>query len=150
MRTVLLSLLFLVTSCGESPLFNHKMEGDFSLTNTALSESESLKFKKTDYSFSISWQEGPQMGESRFILKSWKKDAGTLNGPYQDLDKALHIFLWMPTMGHGSAPVKITKIAAGEYEVSSVHFIMGGKWEIKFQLKSGNQVFDEVVVPISL
>ena len=90
------------------------------------------------------------MGVSRFIMKTWKKDSGTLSGPYQDLDKNLHIFLWMPSMGHGSVPVKIKKIDQGEYEVSDVHFIMGGKWEIKFQLKNSNQVFDEVVVPLSL
>jgi hypothetical protein len=56
----------------------------------------------------------------------------------------------MTSMGHGSAPVKLKKIADGEYEVSNVQFIMGGKWEIKFQLKKDNQVFDETIVPLTL
>lgn len=146
----ILALLLLLVACGESPLLNHKMEPNNFIRDTALSESDVLKFKKTDFSFIISWVEGPQMGGSKFVMKTWKKDLGTMNGPYQDLQKNLHVFLWMPSMGHGSAPVKLKKIADGEYEVSEVQFIMGGKWEIKFQLKDGSQVFDEAVVSLSL
>ena len=150
MKLILMLLLVLLVSCGESPLLNHNMEGSNFLRNPVFAESDSLKFKKTDFSFIISWQEGPALGESRFIMKTWKKDLGTLNGPYQDLEHQLHIFLWMTSMGHGSAPVKLKKIADGEYEVSNVQFIMGGKWEIKFQLKKDNQVFDETIVPLTL
>jgi hypothetical protein len=140
----------LLTSCGESPLLNHRNEGAQLVTNTELSEGQGLRFPKTDYAFVISWVEGPRLGESRFLMKTWREDMGTINGPYQDLDRKLHVFLWMPSMGHGSAPVKIEKSGDGEYEVSSVQFIMGGKWEVKFQLKDGGQVFDEVIVPLSI
>lgn len=150
MKMLMLTLLLVISSCGESPLLNHKMESGKFVKDTIFSESDALKFAKTDYSFIISWVEGPQMGVSKFIMKTWKKDLGTMNGPYQDLSKQLHVFLWMPSMGHGSAPVKLKKIADGEYEVSDVYFIMGGKWEIKFQLKDGNQVFDETVVSLTL
>lgn len=126
----------------------------FSLTTFAAdfmhSDSEALSFSKSDYSFVVSWVDGPKKGASKFIMKTWKKDQGTMNGPYQDLNKNLHIFLWMPTMGHGSAPVKITKLGDGEYEVSNVQFIMGGKWEIKFQLKDGAQVSDEAVITLKI
>jgi YtkA-like len=150
MKTLILSMLLATVSCGESPLFNHKMESNNLIKDIVRSESDSLRFKKTDYSFLISWVEGPQMGGSRFIMKTWKNDSGSMNGPFQDLNKNLHVFLWMPSMGHGSAPVKIKKLGDGEYEVSEVQFIMGGKWEIKFQLKNGAQVFDETVVSLSL
>ncbi len=148
----LLSLLLLVllTSCGESPLFNHVMEGKNFISNPQLSESEVLKFSKTNFSFIISWQEGPRLGASKFLMKTWNKDQGSMNGPYQNLPKTLNVFLWMPAMGHGSAPVKLTNTGDGEYEISEVQFIMGGKWEIKFQLKDGSQVFDETVVSVSL
>lgn len=114
------------------------------------SDSEALSFSKSDYSFIVSWVDGPKKGASKFIMKTWKNDVGTMNGPYQDLNQNLHIFLWMPTMGHGSAPVKITKLSDGEYEVSNVQFIMGGKWEIKFQLKEGAVVSDEAVVTLKI
>ena len=83
-------------------------------------------------------------------MRTWKNDSGTMNGPYQDLEKDLHVFLWMPSMGHGSSPVKIQKVADGEYDVTNVNFIMGGKWDLRIQLKEGNQVVDEVVVPLSI
>lgn len=150
MKSFLLFLLVFNVSCGESPLFNHKMEANNLIKDISLSESDVQKFKKTDYQFVISWVEGPQMGGSRFIMKTWKKDLGTMNGPFQDLQKNLHVFLWMPAMGHGSAPVKIKKIGDGEYEVSEVQFIMGGKWEIKFQLKDNAQVFDETVISLTI
>lgn len=149
-KIALLSLLVFLTGCGESPLLNHKMEGKNLFNDHLFSESEALGFQKTDYSFILSWVEGPRMGTSHFVMKTWRKNIGTMNGPYQDLPKTLNVFLWMPSMGHGSAPVKLTKINDGEYDISEVQFIMGGKWEIKFQLKDGNQVFDETVVPITL
>lgn len=135
----ILALLFtLLTVCGVS------------FANPMLSDSEVLKFKKTDSSFVISWVDGPKRGMSKFIMKTWKNEIGTMNGPYQDLPKTLNVFIWMPSMGHGSSPVKLKKINDGEYEVSDVNFIMGGKWEVKFQLKDGAQVFDETVVPVTI
>jgi hypothetical protein len=150
MKFLLIGVLFFLISCGESPLFNHRLENNNLIQDTFRSESDVQKFEKSGYSFVLSWVEGPQMGGSRFILKTWKNGLGTASGPYQDLPKVLNVFLWMPTMGHGSAPVKIRKLTNGEYEVSDVQFIMAGKWEIKFQLKDGLQVVDEVIIPVSL
>lgn len=133
MKALILSLLFLV-SCGDSPLLNHKMEKNPFTKGTMFSESEALSFKKANFDFIISWVEGPHMGSSHFVMKTWNKNLGTMNGPYQDLPNNLFVFLWMPAMGHGSAPVKLNRINDGEYDVSEVQFIMGGKWEIKFQL----------------
>ena len=120
------------------------------VTDAIRSESDALSFRKSNYGFILSWVEGPKRGASKFIMKSWSKETGTMNGPYQDLPKNLFVFLWMPTMGHGSSPVKIKKLDNGEYEISDVQFIMPGKWEIKFQLKDGAQVFDETVVTLSI
>lgn len=83
-------------------------------------------------------------------MKSFNRDSGTISGPFKDLPYSLHVYLWMPSMGHGSAPVKITKINDGEYDVSQVQFIMGGKWDVRFQLKDGNTVVEEVIVPVAL
>jgi hypothetical protein len=151
--TKLLSVIFfifLTSACGESPLLNHKFESGNFINDPLRAESEALSFNNSGYSFNISWIEGPRLGASRFLVKTWKSNSGTMNGPYSDLPKPLVVFLWMPAMGHGSAPVKLRKLTDGEYEVSEVQFIMGGKWEIKFQLKEGNQVFDETMVTLSL
>jgi hypothetical protein len=150
----LLKLVFLslfLSSCGESPLWNHAMENNGLKKDSNEQVAESFKFSKTKFSFTLDWITGPIKGESKFILKSWHEDLGSLSGPYQDLPNDLHIYLWMPDMGHGSSPVKIKKLGTGEYEVNSIYFIMGGKWEIYFQLlKNKVDVLDEVVLPISL
>lgn len=150
MKSFLFGMLFLITACGESPLLNHELESNKILTKNELIEFESLQFSKTNFSFSVFWEEGPRLGQSRFVMKTWDKNLGTFNGPYQNLNKELHIFLWMPSMGHGSVPVKITQTGQGEYIVSDVQFIMGGRWEIKFQLKESDQVLDETVISIPL
>ncbi len=51
--------------------------------------------------------------------------------------------LWMPSMSHGSSPVKLTRLDVGVYRASEIFFIMGGEWEIRFQLRNGKQVLDE-------
>ena len=55
--------------------------------------------------------------------------------------------LWMPSMGHGSAPVQIQKISDGVYQVSEVYFVMSGDWDIRVQQKNGKNVLDQVVFP---
>ena len=59
----------------------------------------------------------------------------------------LFVFLWMPSMGHGSSPVTTNRTGTGHYDVSDVFFIMPGNWDIHLQIKSGSQVLDEVVIP---
>lgn len=150
MKFFLLICLFVLSSCGESPVFNHQTEKEGPSKNPRALEADIYSFQKTDFSFGLIWEEGPRLGESRFLVRAWNKKTGSINGPYQNLPKDLHIYLWMSSMGHGSAPVKISKIADGEYEVSEVHFIMGGPWEIRFQLKDVNQVYDETVISLSI
>jgi hypothetical protein len=113
-------------------------------------KAQSFKFEKSNYQFSLSWVSGPIKGQNKFVLKSWNIEEGTINGPYQDLPAKLHIYLWMPDMGHGSAPVKIKKVAEGEYDVANVYLMMGGTWEIYFQLLENEAVLDEVVIPLTL
>jgi YtkA-like len=146
----LLVILFTFISCGDSPLLNHDVEGINITDDFFRASTEGFKFKKTDYSFNLTWITGPVKGQNKFILKSWHKDLGTLNGPYQDLPNDLYIYLWMPAMGHGSSPVKMKKLNVGEYEVSDAYFIMGGKWEIHFQLLQKETILDEVILPITL
>lgn len=148
-----LAALFLTltfVSCGESPLLNHELEKNGVTNNFFQTREDGYKFKKTKFSFSLDWIDGPVRGENKFILRSWNDDLGTLNGPYQNLPEKLHVYLWMPDMGHGSAPVKLKQLAPGEYEVSNVYIIMGGKWDLHFQLLKNEAVVDEVTIPLSL
>ena len=68
------------------------------------------------------------------------------------LDKNVAVILWMPSMGHGSSPVKIQKTADGIYRVSKVYFIMPGDWEIRLQIKDKetSNVIEQITQKLSI
>lgn len=152
MKHALISFLmaFSFTACGESPILNHANEKAQGMIQEVSSAAAEYAFAKAGLSFTVDWIVPAHVGLSAFKLKIWKTGAGTVNGPYVEPKQNLHVFLWMPTMGHGSAPVKMVKTAAGEYTVNDVAFIMAGKWQVKFQLLAGGKVADETVLSISL
>ena len=54
--------------------------------------------------------------------------------------------LWMPGMGHGSAPTQLAPGVDGCTTVSNVQFIMRGAWQILVTLQDGDTgVFDVTV-----
>lgn len=60
------------------------------------------------------------------------------------------IVLWMPSMGHGSSPVDVERIDVGRFRASQIFFIMSGPWDLRYQLKSGSDVVDETIQPITI
>ena len=85
-----------------------------------------------------------------FIFKTFQIDAIDGSQNIVDLGGTLAVVLWMPSMGHGSSPVKVDKLDTGTYRAKNVFFTMGGSWEIRIQLKSGNDIADEAIIPINL
>ena len=58
--------------------------------------------------------------------------------------------LFMPSMGHGSAPTSVIEITPGTYRVTNLFFMMPGVWEIRFQLKTNEKIVeDEAVATIT-
>lgn len=60
------------------------------------------------------------------------------------------ILLWMPSMGHGSSPVKIIRLDIGIYRASEIFFIMPGPWDIRYQLKNGSHVIEEKIQKVTI
>lgn len=149
MKCLAFAFLLIISACGDLSSKN-KSVSETQLNQPVQIVGDHFHFPKTERPFIVEWVEGPRVGESRFLLKTWKHGIGTINGPYQDFDSTFNVVLWMPEMGHGSAPVKITKLDQGEYEVSEVQFLMSGHWEIKLQLKDQNQVVDEFILYLTL
>ncbi len=58
------------------------------------------------------------------------------------------LVLWMPKMGHGSAPTKTSRIDVGTYRASNINLFMPGEWELKFQINSGIDT-DEIKIDIT-
>jgi hypothetical protein len=57
----------------------------------------------------------------------------------------VEVVLWMPSMGHGSSPTQVERIADASgniieeaLRVRNVYFIMGGDWEVRVTLKSAD------------
>lgn len=61
----------------------------------------------------------------------------------KDMESLPQLVLWMSSMGHGSTPSQTQRLDVGTYRASNVFFIMPGDWQLKFQIKNGNELLDE-------
>lgn len=133
-------LLILITlsiiSCGKSPLQmkkdSNEIQGQTGLEATKV-------FSTTGNAIDLIWLSPINSNDvGHFLLISKKNKIAS------DIPTDFKIFLWMPSMGHGSSPVTIKKIATGIYDVTDVYFIMDGDWQIKVQLKTGTSILEEL------
>lgn len=67
-----------------------------------------------------------------------------------DPDFSSYLVLWMPSMNHGSSPTTIEKLDLGTFRANNVFFVMPGEWELRFQLKDGSTIKDEIKIPITI
>jgi len=98
----------------------------------------------------LTWEKMPtEMEMGSFLFQTYR--TSTLAGTEvpQDLGDTVSVFLWMPSMGHGSSPVTVERLGAGRYRASAVFFLMKGDWEIHFQVKNGKDISDEAVLAIT-
>jgi hypothetical protein len=107
----------------------------------------STKFSISQYCVLWQWEKTPTADESGVLtLKVVRPNLLDDSAVPVDLDSDPTLFLWMPSMGHGSAPnPRVSRIDIGSYRITDVFLIMPGEWEMKFQIKEGNQVQDEAV-----
>lgn len=114
----------------------------FALTASAAFESSSfnghLAFKQNTLHVYASFQTPPVVGQDS-ILTLEMKDPRTHQAI--EISDVVDVVLWMPSMGHGSAPTQVERAVdanggtlAGAYKVRNVFFIMPGDWEIRVSL----------------
>lgn len=141
MRFILPLLFILLSACANHDYVDPK---ELAQNNQQSASACALSFEKVGLCASISWTQGPQTPQaSEFILHFWNKKTANINGPYITPPQNLSVVLWMPSMGHGSAPVKIEKLEDGVFRVSNVYFIMLGDWEIRVFLKDTTSTVDQ-------
>ena len=131
---ILFATLFVLTSCGKSPLLMQKVVSVSG--SSGLSTAKSLN--SLGLSLSIQWLSPISSEQEAHALLIVKK-----GDVVADLPENYSIFLWMPSMGHGSSPISVKKLSTGLYELTTIYFIMDGAWELKVQIKNGATVNDE-------
>ena len=105
-----------------------------------------LFFKTQDICANYDWIAKPTEDDmGKFTLKFWNRaDSAPVNPAL-----TVKVILWMPDMGHGSSPIKLTNQAAGEYLAENVFFSMRGEWQIRFQLKNAQAVVEEQIADVT-
>ncbi len=107
-----------------------------------------LVFSSEDLCLQTKWIDLPS--ESNFgsmeLSFTDKNDAARFIDPIHPP----HIILWMSSMGHGSSPVTIERVDIGRYKATDIFFIMPGPWDIRYQLKRGDDVVEEQIQQITI
>lgn len=131
MQKLVILFLLLLVSCGKSPLLMKKDP----VTVSGNSNYETVKsFKTLNHQLAITWLSPMNTTDvGHFLLLSKN------NLKSEDIPGNFKVYLWMPSMGHGSSPVKVNRISTGIYEVTDVYFIMEGDWEIRIKLDNGDE-----------
>lgn len=130
-------LLFVATTTGCNPTPSSAEE-----VVRAQGDHCPLAFKTSNLCAQLDWIIHPSdSSDSSFYLIFFADDDPTKSIVVPEAD--LEVELWMPSMGHGSAPVEITKESSGRFKVTRAYFIMPGDWEIIIRLRSENKIIDE-------
>jgi hypothetical protein len=87
----------------------------------------------------IGYSEQPQVNEAFEFVVDFVTTPEMLNKI-----STANVQLWMPSMGHGSAPVKIERLDLNHFQVSEAYFVMAGTWSVKIEAVTaeGNLTLD--------
>lgn len=108
----------------------------------------SLVLTQSQLCIDLVWDNLPtnnDTGSFHLLFYQQNNTSVRLDPPY-----TLAVQLWMPSMGHGSSPVKIQKRDTGIFDVTNVFFVMPGEWEIRIQIKNGSSLVDQAIQKITI
>ena len=107
------------TACGKSPWADYVKENDLGPKPGSKPTSECTLLDANQ----LQWVRGPFVNtESEFQMAFNEKP-----------NFNLQVDLYMPEMGHGSAPVQIIPLDDTHFAVKKVYFIMHGLWQIRIK-----------------
>ena len=101
-----------------------------------------LRLEKAKLCAAIAWVEQPSDDAMGSFSLTFTPLVG---GLAIDPAGTVKVKVWMPSMGHGSAPTQVTRKTSGVYDVTNVYFSMPGQWQIVIMLMDGATVADQVV-----
>lgn len=102
----------------------------------------------------VTWEAGPQVSSESRMKIEWRN--GSDHSPVEP-PGSFRVSLFMPSMGHGSAPTQIQRVLdaqgaplTGVFEVSNVYFTMGGDWQVKLTLNFADGSKETQVIDLNL
>lgn len=135
--TLSLSLYFVFVGCAKP---NYAADGkDTSFSGKPGTGRCTAEASTGSICIKVTWESLPtetQFGSFVFTLSDLATDRLDLTDHNQ-----ISVVLWMPSMGHGSSPVNVEKIAPGIYRAEKVFFNMKGDWEIQFKIGPSQAVY---------
>jgi hypothetical protein len=150
---------FALLACN-SPLLEHAQARDPGPTMARSQQRGDcpLAFPEHGMCAELTWDQTPtDQDPASFSLRFWTSQEGTAQGPYASPSDTVYVKLWMPSMGHGSAPIilvqakdNVGQVISGVYLGSYVNFVMPGMWQVKIQLKQGTAVSEEADLDIQI
>jgi hypothetical protein len=162
-------LLSIISGCGVSPILNHQdasstgstISGDLGKTTQRETNASNcpLSFPQHGFCAELIWDSVPNDRDpASFHLRFWNPQQGTkFYGPFVDPNGSIGVILWMPGMGHGSAPVKLSHAKdltgqniPGLFSASSAYFVMPGTWDVHVQWKDGSTVSEEAIESVQI
>lgn len=136
-KMCLLYLAFFFSACAEPDYLKPQVTAQ----NTPETPTESCDFifEKFQTCIKAEWKAPPNSTEPAELLLTLTPDT-----PLR-----LNALLWMPSMGHGSAPVKVTPLGNGKYSITKMYFIMPGDWDVRlFLMNEKNEVVDQMFIQL--
>lgn len=147
-KLLALGLAFFLTACAQ-PKYVSPAGGLDSASGAA--KATSLAFPRSGLRAWISWELLPTENDfGSFLLKIGR--ANQADGSPLPLEQGAEpaVVLWMPSMGHGSSPVKVERVDVGTYRVSDVFFTMPGDWEIRVRRADEGSAPEETALAIRI
>lgn len=130
-----------------SPMESRRVEANAGVNAGASSKTCDARFGTSGLCVTWAWDIKPTAEEAgSFVFEIGQIDSNDQAFVNVETDILPTVLLWMPSMGHGSTPVAVTREGAGRFRASQVFFVMPGAWEIRIQLKEGATVRDETVL----
>lgn len=119
-------LFFTLIGCGKSPLLK-----EIKPVSGIDKISSAIKFKTTNQYLQVNFLTELDTFSDKSAVIIFNKNGKI----YDPRDLIVNARLWMKSMGHGSSPIKITKISDGIFLLEEITFIMPGEWQLHIELR---------------
>jgi len=144
LAATILSLVIL-TACADPKYISQ----DGKLSPSQKTEVTRAEFPTSRSLIFMTWEQMPTNEDfGSFLLKIGRENLADQSPVPQEITGEIAVELWMPSMGHGSSPVTVTKVDVGTYRATQVFFTMPGDWEIRVKRVVSGVMVEQANLPL--